>query len=365
MPSSLLITPPPDRPLTPEQRKFNQLVRKIEQVRAELLAWQEQGALFAQGHAQRIRPLLAQIGVHQRTMATRLDGLLAGKGWTKTERTVMRQIVCDLTMGLLDDERLDPSQAAELKALYDKHADTDYDTDNLESVAAMKELFEAVAGVDLGDEAFESEEALMRHAHERLAANAQAHEAAAAQAKAGRRKRPAQLKREQEKQDSAQSLREVYRKLASALHPDRADDDADRIARTALMQRVNQAYEASDLLALFALQLEIEQVDAEHLQRATAERAKHYNRVLSDQLSQLQDEVDARRLGLCMEFGLDPYHNIAPSRLGGLLEREVREFRAAVAEAERDLRTLDDPAATKRWLKRVRQEQMQDDDIPW
>jgi hypothetical protein len=42
--SMLTIAASTERPLTPEQRKFNQLVRKVEQARAELLAWQEQGA---------------------------------------------------------------------------------------------------------------------------------------------------------------------------------------------------------------------------------------------------------------------------------------------------------------------------------
>ncbi|MDZ7811938.1 MAG: J domain-containing protein [Ideonella sp.] len=54
----------------------------------------------------------------------------------------------------------------------------------------------------------------------------------------------------------SQSLREIYRKLASALHPDRASDDADRARRHALMQKVNQANDAKDLLTLLQLQLE-------------------------------------------------------------------------------------------------------------
>ncbi len=48
-------------------------------------------------------------------------------------------------------------------------------------------------------------------------------------------------RREAEAQQATQSVREVYRKLASALHPDRETDERQREAKTALMQRVNQA----------------------------------------------------------------------------------------------------------------------------
>jgi curved DNA-binding protein CbpA len=162
----------------------------------------------------------------------------------------------------------------------------------------------------------------------------------------------------------------VYRKLVSALHPDRASDDADRAMRTAQMKRVNRAYEAQDLLGLFALQLEIEQVDAAHLAQATAERARHYNQVLAAQLEDLQHELHMRQSHFVMDFGLDlgldPYRRLQPQMLGKLIDRQVAQLRAELAEAERDLRQLDDPAVAKRWLKRVRRELASfDDELPF
>src|SRR5205085_9368643 len=95
-----------------------------------------------------------------------------------------------------------------------------------------------------------------------------------------RRKTAAQQRREDEAQQATQSVREIFRKLASALHPDRETDSAQREVKTALMQQVNQAYTSNDLLALLELQLRIEQVDAAHMAQADAQRVKHYNRVL-------------------------------------------------------------------------------------
>jgi hypothetical protein len=62
-----------------------------------------------------------------------------------------------------------------------------------------------------------------------------------------------------------QSVRDIFRKLTSQLHPDREPDAAERARKTALMQRVNVAYAANDLLALLELQLEVEQIDQAEL----------------------------------------------------------------------------------------------------
>ncbi len=363
--SNLTIAASAERPLTPAQRKFNQLVRKIESVRAELLAWQEQAPLFAQGHDQRMRPLQGEFAACHEAMVRRLDALLADPGWTQAQRSTMRQILCDVAGLLIEDERTDATLAAEIKALYDKHADTDFDTENRESVAAMKGLFESMTGVGLGDDTLETEEDLYARTEERLRAKVREQNQGQAPAKA-RRPSAAERRREAQAEQATQSVREVYRKLASALHPDRADGDADRIARTALMQRVNQAYGARDLLALFALQLEIEQVDVEHLARATAARTQHYNRVLADQLAELQAEVQARQTAFCMDFEIDPFLHLNPHKFGALLDHEVSDMRAMIVDAKRDLRQLDDPASAKRWLARMRRHQQAlDADLPF
>jgi len=121
------------------------------------------------------------------------------------------------------------------------------------------------------------------------------------------------------------------------------------------MQRVNQAYGANDLLALLELQLQIEQIDASHIANASAQRLKHYNKVLSEQLSELKAEMDHVEMGFRMEFGLEPGWGMNPRKLGEVLERTRRQWRAELSEQQREMRMLGDVAATKRWLKRQRQ----------
>lgn len=103
---------------------------------------------------------------------------------------------------------------------------------------------------------------------------------------------------------------------------DREPDAQQREAKTVLMQRVNRAHEANDLLALPELQLQIEQIEADHIANASEQRVKHYNKVL---------------------------------------EQTGREWRGDLDRQQRELRMLGDIAATRRWLKRQRQEREQDE----
>jgi PIN domain nuclease of toxin-antitoxin system len=359
-----------DQPLSPQQKKFNQLVKRIDVARRRLAAWVEHVPLFAQAHHQRLRPLHMSLAELQRQMVRRLDEMSAipggpkQGGWTKPQRETMSRVICEVTAHLIDDEDTSPEIAAELKALHDRHADVDFDEQARESMAVMKTMIETVSGLDLGDEAFESEEELIEHARERMKAQAQqradAPEPQSDPGHAGRHRRAEhaaqrqQAKHAKRAEEASQSVREVFRKLASALHPDRAEDEADRIARTAMMQRVNEAYANKDLLTLFSLQLEIEQIDAEHLARATAQRAAQYNRVLAEQLQELEAEIEARELGFCAEHGITASRRIDPERLGTLLEQEVAAMRGALVEAERDLRLVQNPAGAKRWLDDMR-----------
>lgn len=281
-----------------------------------------------------------------------LDALLDQRSWTKAERGTLRELLCDAAGELLaarDDD-------AALKALFDKHAEVDFDTEQREMMRAMKGLTEAVTGLDLGDEqGVETEAQLFARMQQGLQDRAAAQEAERSAKSAHRRKSAAQQRRESEAQQATQSVREIYRKLASALHPDRETDARQREEKTALMQRVNQAYAANDLLALLELQLQIELIDASHIANASADRLKHYNKVLAEQLTELRAEVDHVEMELCMEFGLEPGRGMNPRKLGELLEQTSRQWRAELNEQQRDMRMLADVAATKRWLKRQRQ----------
>ncbi len=358
---SLQIPPAsPGAPPSPQQKRFNTLIRQIEQARGTLAAWNDNVALYRQADAQVLGPIREEVRATSRQWVLRLDALLTERKWTHAEGATLRGLICEAAEDVLADR-----DDAEMKALFDKHSDVDFDTEQREAALAMKALAEEVTGLDLGDDDIEDEEALferMRQGFERQDASKEARREAREARAARKPKSAAQQRREAEAQQATQSVREIYRQLASALHPDREVDETARAEKTELMQRVNQAYAAGDLLALLELQLRIEQIDASHVASASESRLKHYNKVLSKQLAELKGEIEEARRRWTMEFELDPFMEVDPHRLSQVLDEEKRDRLADLARLQKELRMLADVPATKQWLKRQRK-RLQDDDF--
>jgi hypothetical protein len=349
------------RPASPEHQRFQTLLGKIDKARRRLQAWQEQLPVYAQMHAERVAPLEAELMAARQAWALELEALQGAQRWSRTDAATLSEMICDICGALLDAVG-DGEPDAEFKALYNRHAKVDFDTEEQQQLDSMKSLLERMSGVDLGDEPVESPEELMRRAHAKVADQAQQ----AQEALAGKRRKPArqtaaQKRAEEDAKRISQTVREVYRKLASALHPDRVDaavPAAERASRTALMQRANAAYEAGDLLALLELQLQIEQVDLAHAANVAAEQVRHFNKVLAEQLRELETEIDGRQLAFCASYGLMAERRLDPTQLGLVLKDELRDLAAAQAQLQRDRRLFKgDATQVKRLLKQWRAEQ--------
>lgn len=152
-----------DRVLTRDQKRFNSLIGQIEQARTTLKAWQDNIAQYGQAHVQLLMPLQTQLRATRRQWVFVLQALIARRGWTRAERETMNELVCEVAGKLLAADDDD----AELRALFAKHAEADFDTERLQALHALKGLTESMTGLDLGDEAgIASEEDLLRRLHQ-------------------------------------------------------------------------------------------------------------------------------------------------------------------------------------------------------
>lgn len=345
-------------PLSPEHRRFKTLLEKIEKARARLEIWHTQLPLFAQMHDEQVAPVIARLQAARREHAFELEQVLLKHKWSKVDRETLGHMICALAGAVLDSAE-EPDD--ELKALYDRHSDVDFDSEGQHHLDELKGMFERMSGVELGDAPVESIEDLMRRAHAQMTEESERLQGGRAHKKPRAAKKTAAQKRAEEAEARiSQSVREVYRKLASALHPDRAGDlpPSEREQRTALMQRANSAYEAGDLLALLQLQLQIEQVDLAHVAGVAAEQVKHFNKVLAEQLREIDAEIDERQRAFCGTYGLSTSQRIDPAKLGALMKDEMRELAAAQMRVEHDRRLMrGDAGAIKSFLKRWRDEQ--------
>jgi hypothetical protein len=81
-------------------------------------------------------------------------------------------------------------------------------------------------------------------------------------AQIGARGKDDSSKASQPKKNKPISIRELYRKLASALHPDKESDANIRAEKTELMKKLNNAYRDNDIETLMAMQLELTQSES-------------------------------------------------------------------------------------------------------
>ncbi len=344
--------------LSKGQKAFNALIKQIEKRRARLAAWEAAIPPYQQKYASEMVPLVKQLEELQVRMAHSLDRASDLKGVTKSERRLISSLIAELAGELLA-ERDD----AELKALYNKHSRSDYDGEEAASLKDMQSALEEMLGIELGDDLdMSSPEDLLRRAeaqvHERQA-QYEAERQAKEERMARRKKSAKQLAREAQKQNEeaqiSQSIREVYRKLASALHPDRETDPQERDRKTVLMQRANLAYSNNNLLQLLELQLELEHIDQAAINNNLSEdRLKHYNKVLKEQLGELEQEILNIEEGFKTQFRIPPYFDLPPSALISMLNSDIVEVQLAFRGLEIDLLAIEDIKQLKALLKKRR-----------
>jgi curved DNA-binding protein CbpA len=143
--------------------------------------------------------------------------------------------------------------------------------------------------------------------------------------------------------DAPRAVRDIYRKLASALHPDREADPAARARKTTLMQRANHAYANADLVELLGLQLELEQIDHGDLTRAPEALLERYNHVLAEQSRTLEQAVREVREAISAALGVSDLVRDA-AEVERVVDEQIGAARAALAAGENDLARLDDPS---------------------
>lgn len=355
--------------LSKGQKSFNTLIKKIEAKRIELAAWQEAIPFYQKKHSVELAPLLEIAQDLHVDIVYSLDRMCGQKGLTKPERDKLGNVIAALA-GDLAAERDDD----ELKSLYNKYSGSDFDAEEAEEAYRMKLLMESMTGVDLGDDLdASSPEEMMQRMREKLqeqqAKNAAEREAASVtEAGASMRKKTAkQLAKEArelaEEQEISQSIREVYRKLVSALHPDREPDLQERERKTALMQRVNQAYDKKNLLLLLELQLELEHIDQAAINDISESRLKHFTKVLKEQLGELEQEILQTDDLFRMQFNLDPYERLNPATIMRQLDFAIADMALTIRDLKNDLLMFEDIKKLKVWLKSLRKPRRKMD--PW
>ncbi len=336
------------------QKRFNTLIKKIGQQRQQLIEWQSTISLHQQKYAQEFEPLIKTLKTLQSDMVQLLDKSCHTKKFTQNQRKKLGHVICSMA-GELIIENNDET----LKGIYNKHSDADFDAQYEEDHDAIKRMAKEIWGIELDAEMdVGSLEHLFAQVGEKMQQKIEQEEQAwqeHSQSSKTRKKSAKTMAKEKQQQEEAKniskSLQEVYRKLASSLHPDREQDPAERDRKTALMKQVNNAYETKDLLRLLELQLEAEHIDQATINTMTQTRLKHYNQILSQQSKELQGEISMICYGLAIRFEIAQEALSTPIKIMRILEADIQAIKQDILKLQKDLVAFQDVKNIKHFLK--------------
>ena len=357
---ALVLTPPAqtDNPLSPEQKTFKRLSQQIAKVRQQMSDWESAMAATRKRVLKDLLPLRDQHLQLRIQLLTQLDTISLTQKLGKADGETLSQVIARLTENLMA-ESSDP----QLQEIYDRHGGPDAEEQAMfaEMKASMEDFFNLnpeAAGTGEGS----SENPKTWAEEETPQSQSQRESHQRTRPKTARQKAQEARQAEQAGQIH-QSLQDIYRRLVSAVHPDREADPVIRAQKTVLMQRINQAYRENDLLQLLALQHELGLMDAQAIHKLGDAHLKKYNQALKEQLATLKRKIQELQQHLAGNIGMSPFGMHSPHALSRDLQETIQATRQAIIGLRQEMKQLSQPAYLKRWIKTARRELASEDYI--
>ncbi len=343
--------------LGPEQKLFNQLLTKIETASASLAELNRLADAHRPDRVAKVTPLVKKNQFLDEKLVLFLASRLQyPKGLSKNQQENIAHIAVQVGQSVLDSGFGSAELEAEVDRLCEEYlADDEEDfgpeDDAPQDLRGLQDMISDMLGVDFeGAEGLDSPEAVMAAAMKKRQADYEAWSQAQEARRANRKKSNKEKLAEQEILDADSALRLIYRKLASALHPDREPDEIERIRKTQLMAQVNAANDNKDLLTLLRLQLEIEQIHPEAIAAMADDKLRHYNRVLKEQFKTVQQELTQLMHRMRHEFNLS-YGAINEKSLQSALRLDLLGLQQQADLRQSEFNYIQHDKNLKAWVK--------------
>ncbi len=266
--------------LSPQQKKLDRLIDKIEQQKLELKQWQQAEEDLQQYTHKTFMPVYHELHGVLFEQLEQLWNHLQETDFTKVELVVLDEKIQYLADYLQDSQAMSAQEANKVNEIFTYYQQRAEHAQFRKSQKKTNELERFFKNENIPDPA--DAEGFEEWASDHFQ----------------QIREQAKLKRQQEKQKQAaamaeQSVKSVYLKIAAAIHPDREANDVKKIKKTELLQRANEAYAEQDLFVLLKMQLQIEQDRDPSQKSLSAEQVKLYQLALDVQSQKLQEQIDA------------------------------------------------------------------------
>lgn len=355
-PAVALTKQPVAKPVqAPGNRAFQIQLTRVGKLKAQLSEMDQWAMAHRKALVEQVEPLKAAHRDLVRRTVLLIDERMSGKTLSAPLREVAAGVLCGMARGLAQQGD------ADMAKLHDRYATVDLAQLDARKASALRAQLEQALGCAIdglppdanADEVLAVGIARLRQQRE---AEREHKREAAERKKAKKKPSAVQARNLSEQADASDLLRSLFRRLASALHPDRETDAQARARKTALMGEANAAYARKDLVALMQLQQTAElTLDAGGAAWASEQLAA-MTVLLKQQVADLERERAARQEALTHEFDVPEGLGVTSRTLQMVLNRQVQSLEDTMALMARDLEHLASDAGFKRWVRQQQAE---------
>jgi triphosphoribosyl-dephospho-CoA synthetase len=326
--------------LNKRQREFNQLSKKIEHLDQLIPELQTAYEQMLSRIPTDLNPLVREYQTYRAEIVHLMDRTYSADLFRKAYQTKLAYLVKESAFDLIANHGFD-----ELKSVFNKYSEVDIDTllakeKNAAKVTDPAYLLEEEAGKDIYQgkpfhELPDEDQQRIRdeQRNERV------------------KQQIAEGKERKDMQKITKSVRNVYTDLVKAFHPDLEKDETEKLRKTEIMQRVTQAYQENNMLQLLKLQIEFERIDQDHLENLSKNQLNYYNKVLRQQVEDLELEKEKIQKEISAICGLPYQHANSLTTVIVKFNTNVNEMKAEIKNIKNLLKHWKIPSQLKAYLK--------------
>lgn len=331
----------PKSVLNKRQKEFNQLSGRIEQLDQVIPELQEAYKLLIERVQKEYNPIVMEYQEFRVELVRHLDRMYEKDLYRKAYLTKLAYLISEISLDLIINYNFEA-----LLPLFNKYSEVDLETALRELKHADSQLIDtkllAEENEITEEEAFHE---LDPEEQEQIKAGLRAEKVKAYQEEAK------QARQMLQKQKTTKSVRKVYMDLVKAFHPDLETDEAEKLRKTTIMQKVTQTYQENNLLDLLKLQIEFERIDQNHLEHMSKDQLVYYNLVLKEQVDELEKKKTELQQQISYLCGLKPEHVNSMTTVVVKFNTNINEVKAEIKEIKYTLKKWKEPSVLKAFLK--------------
>lgn len=349
--------------LSRNQKLFNSRSKKVQKLKAEFEELKEAIEQIKVEYHASIVPANEQIADVKTQIVYVFDTAYQQKFFRKKEKEKLASLIIDNAINLIDNHGKE-----ELIPIYEKYSDMSYaekqELGNAIGKDMLSGIFKSMTGVDIDLDGIDNPDD-MEEIAKRVAASMEEKERLEQEKKSKRKKTKAQIRKEErlakDAKNISKSSKDIYNQLVKEYHPDLEKDEEKKQEKTELMQKITEAYQNDDFFSLLNFQIQLKQ-DEEFLTSISEERLKYYNKILLDQVRQLEEMISYIKNPMSSEFSKYLYnHNKASQMIA--FEKEDLESNLHSLKLEKE--EFQDNKKLRAFLKSIEFKEDDFDDMPF